>query len=518
MPPSLVFARLREDAESQFIKRRPGWSILAVAVLCILGTLAFTQQRNDSLRDLYSPVLTSWHREQLTSLAEKALAHYGPKYNWQIVYGNLKTGEQEHLVFGKQADGAPLKKDNYMRWMSMSKIMGALIAGKALEEGIVSIDDKIAEYLPEFAKDKMRVINDFANGTESCTTDITVRHLLAMEGGFGYDMSQFLPQQKVQYLKQHYGGYMVFMFARDRNTDLVVRRLAQLPLLSQPGTVAQYGWDYDVLGAVISVALERAGHQMTCAQYLRTKVLAPLGMTNTWFLGGELQPPEDAARKMTDAVFMNATGRFWCSEAPGGPCDQLIPSSVMYAPEDPTLKYTGLLGAGGAGPLTDFAKILKLVMREGALPDGTQLISKQVMRFLQGTSAHEETARPMVYAGSPANIQVDKTSFGYGMLPTFSSTKWAYGGFNYNHGPGPVPFPFSTTTYAWSGFALTRWVVDLSTGYYIVQGTQAISGQEHCWVHGQFPHCQPWFVDAFRIVSAVPPMTTSCAFTATGCD
>lgn len=119
------------------------------------------------------------------SLVDEAVKNQSIE-NYQVLFGNAKTKERHHIVSGKQYDGSDLTTDNYVRWMSMTKLVGALTALKAMEDGIISIYDEIKKYIPGFAANQLSVVNSTFNGTVPCEKEITIRMLLNMTAGFSY--------------------------------------------------------------------------------------------------------------------------------------------------------------------------------------------------------------------------------------------------------------------------------------------------------------------------------------------
>jgi CubicO group peptidase (beta-lactamase class C family) len=77
------------------------------------------------------------------------------------------------------------------------------------------------------------------------------------------------------------------------------RRLASLPLASDPGSRFEYGESYDLMGALVE---KRAG--MPYSQWLRREVLAPIGMADTGFT-----IPADAAGRAAGTYWLQDDGR-----------------------------------------------------------------------------------------------------------------------------------------------------------------------------------------------------------------
>jgi CubicO group peptidase (beta-lactamase class C family) len=115
-----------------------------------------------------SPVDLKTNQDLLTVQQQKRLDYF---FNNSPVMALLviKNGE---IAYEKYQYGR--KPSDTFLYMSMSKSITALAVGKAIELGIIKgIDDKVSQYLPE--------LKDSSYG------DVSIRHLLEMRSGVGYD-------------------------------------------------------------------------------------------------------------------------------------------------------------------------------------------------------------------------------------------------------------------------------------------------------------------------------------------
>src|SRR6202034_2017090 len=72
---------------------------------------------------------------------------------------------------------------------------------------------------------------------------------------------------------------------QDYGTDEWIRRVGELPLMAQPGE----RWLYTAPSNVLGVLIERASGR-SFPDFLRERIFAPLGMTDTgFFVSGEAQ-------------------------------------------------------------------------------------------------------------------------------------------------------------------------------------------------------------------------------------
>ena len=192
----------------------------------------------------------------------------------------------------------PAGLDSLYRIYSMTKPITGMAAMMCIEEGLLSIDQPIADFLPAFAK--MNVLKSSQgpiNDTVPAKRPITVRHLLTHTAGFGYDIITKGPLLDA-YLANGLSGGQVsrlpipgFPSAKPApGLAAFTDRLAKLPLIAQPGTKWSYSVSIDVLGRVI----EKASGQKLDA-FLKTRIFDPCGMDSTYF-----QVPRSEVSRLTD--------------------------------------------------------------------------------------------------------------------------------------------------------------------------------------------------------------------------
>ena len=175
-----------------------------------------------------------------------------------ISYGVVSHGVLVHCAgFGARGEGGPPPDaDTVFRIASMSKSFTASAILLLRDEGRLALDDPAEKYVPELA------------GWLPVTPDsdrVTIRHLLTMTAGFPTDdpwgdRQQGLPADEFGTLL---AGGVRFNWA--------------------PGTRFEYSnLGYAILGRVVTAA---SGTEY--AQFVRTRLLAPLGMTRTGFDAAE---------------------------------------------------------------------------------------------------------------------------------------------------------------------------------------------------------------------------------------
>jgi len=151
----------------------------------------------------------------------------------------------------------PMTPDTLFAVFSMTKTFLGAAMMCAIDEGRLSLDDAVSKYLPEFADVKMK------DGSKPRRA-LTIRDMTSHVNGFR-------------------GGSP--LVNRDLPMREVARLLAATPLHTQPGEAFSYGTaTIDTAGACLEVALGRPFED-----YLKEKILDPLGMKDTTFTPNEEQ-------------------------------------------------------------------------------------------------------------------------------------------------------------------------------------------------------------------------------------
>lgn len=419
--------------------------------------------------------------------------------NCQVCVGNFKTKEDYHLVSGKQADGSDLTTDNYMRWASMSKLLGGLVLTLALQKGIIpSIDEPIKNADPNFAKENFQVLvvtqdasgYDVVTGLEPCKTDITYRHLITMSSGFPYAffIGTFFSGlgnticRREQYIKENYPDLWpqldIQAATNGYSTNNYLNIINQVPLLFQPGTDYRYGTDYDILGAMLSKVLALKGlYNGSSVDMFLQEIAHPIGATKTWFRSGHSSAPVDAAEKLTSVSWVvpedydeswgnnsnsAGMGNVWADDYPNDDLYKLT-QTINLKPRD-TSVIAGCFGGGINGPFSDYVKFMKLIYNNGYHEEsGKQIISPQFMSW--NTERKTPDDKPVKLLG--------------GAL-TFWNGGWGNGFRRGNAEPDEyapfglrsTPIGFTNDTMYWVGWWGVNFQFDLKTGFYCVYGLQ----------------------------------------------
>jgi CubicO group peptidase (beta-lactamase class C family) len=167
---------------------------------------------------------------------------------------------------------SPMSRDTLFRIASMTKPITSVAALMLVEEGLIALDDPIARWLPELADPK--VLADPGaplDRTDPARAPITLLDLLTHRAGFAYHFTAFGPLADAY--ARVFNGFESMV-----DPAAWIARVAELPLMFQPGTRWHYGIATDVLGVLI----ERISG-MALEDFFRTRIFEPLDMPDTGF-------------------------------------------------------------------------------------------------------------------------------------------------------------------------------------------------------------------------------------------
>ncbi|HFK7188645.1 TPA: serine hydrolase domain-containing protein, partial [Serratia odorifera] len=156
----------------------------------------------------------------------------------------------------------PMRRATQFRLASVSKPFITLAAMRLLEQGKLQLDDAVSRWLPWFTP-------ALADGR---IPPITLRQLLTHSAGLDYRFKQ-LPSQPYHRL-----GIQDGLECASGTLQQNLRRLADAPLIAEPGSTFNYSLSIDVLGAV----LEQLADQ-PLPQLFEQLVAQPLGLRATGF-------------------------------------------------------------------------------------------------------------------------------------------------------------------------------------------------------------------------------------------
>ena len=258
-----------------------------------------------------------------------------------------------------------MEKDAIFRIASQSKAIISVGVMILQEQGRLLISDELGDYIPEFKKTNVEEFNKEGDyEIVDAKRPITIRDLLTHTSGigYGYGLSKDLWEKaKIQ------GWYFA-----DRNEPILetVKRIASLPFEAHPGEKFVYGYNTDILGAVIEVI---SGQSLET--FLQNRILTPLGMNDTHFY----LPKSKVSRLAT----VYSSGDYGIVKAP---VDGTMVSQGAYV-KGPRKSFSG--GAGFLSTALDYAKFLQMMLNGGKF-DGKRIISRKSIELM--TTDHLDQA------------------------------------------------------------------------------------------------------------------------------
>jgi CubicO group peptidase (beta-lactamase class C family) len=259
----------------------------------------------------------------------------------------VARGADVHVeVLGTPAldDPAPLRRDAIFRIASLTKPIAAAGAMALVDDGVLSLDDPVETYLPELADRRvLRRLEGPLDDTEPAARSITVEDLLTFRLGFGAIMAPpgtYPIQVAEEELQLRTLGPP--WPPPPLTSDAWIARFATLPLLHQPGE----GWRYNTGAQVLGVLMERATGQPLEA-FLRSRLLAPLGMADTAF-----SVPAAAQPRFATAYMADADGELQLLDPPAGgwwnePQAMANAAGMLVSTIDDLWAFVAMLLAGG---------------------------------------------------------------------------------------------------------------------------------------------------------------------------
>lgn len=264
---------------------------------------------------------------------------------------------------------------------SMTKPVTVVAGLRLLEQGVVRLEDPIAQWAPEFAEMQVLKRSDGPlDETYPAPRQITIEDLMTHRSGLTYGPIARGPIAS-ELLKT-----LGFGIESALSPDDWMRALAGLPLVCAPGERFEYGHSTDVLGFVLARA---AG--CTPQELLRQEVFGPLGMADTAFWVS----PEQRGRFVANAM----------SSEPG----QFIPAAFgCYTATEPPAYASG--GQGLVSTAEDYLAFARMLVRGGETPEGSFLKPETVR--LMATNRLTTEQRKLPFMGRPF---FERLGFGLGV-------------------------------------------------------------------------------------------------------
>ncbi len=257
-----------------------------------------------------------------------------------------------------------MSDDTLFRIASMTKPVTAVAVLRLVEQGKLSLDDPVGDYLPEIGAMQVRQQD---GSRRAPLRPVTVRDLLTHLSGIGY---RFDPQSA---LGREYIAAAPFQNAA--SLEQAVSLIGQLDLFFDPGSRFLYSYGLDVAGRLIEVV---SGQSFDA--FLRAEILDPLAMHDTGFF-----VPTGKQPRLAQVYGKGEDGKL--SSRPG---------DVFGDPLNPATWPSG--GAGLISTPRDYIRFAMMLENGGSL-EGVQVLSPASLALM--TADHMPRALREKVAGTP---------------------------------------------------------------------------------------------------------------------
>ena len=196
-----------------------------------------------------------------------------------IVVRQGKIAYREGIGYRDVEAQAPMPSDGIFRIASQTKALASVGVMILQEEGKLLITDPVGKYLPAFAETMVAEPNgEGGYDVVPARRPITIRDLLTHTAGISYGMGLLANRGPAADAWEEAGITGWYFADRDETVGDTMARLAKLPMDAHPGERWIYGYNTDILGAMI----EKISGQ-TLGAFLQERLFDPLGMTDTHF-------------------------------------------------------------------------------------------------------------------------------------------------------------------------------------------------------------------------------------------
>jgi len=309
----------------------------------------------------------------------------------------------------------PLQEDTIFRIYSMTKPLTSLALMMLVEEGRISLDDPVHRYIPQW-----RELGVYEGGfiggfrTKRTSAPMRVVDLMRHTSGLTYGFQQ-RTNVDAAYRKLHLGEIPTAV-----SLEQMIDELAKVPLEFSPGSAWNYGISTDVVGYLVGKV---SGQPFE--QFLRSRILDPLGMTDTDFM----VPAAKAARFAA--------------------CYAATPKGGMVLQDDPQTSFflkppTFVSGGGGlVSTAADYLRFCRMLLNGGEL-DGVRLVSPKTLELMSHNHLPGGKDLPDLAVSLFSEVTYAGVGFGLGFAVSVSPARGLLPG-----SPGDISWGGLASTYFW---------------------------------------------------------------------
>lgn len=270
--------------------------------------------------------------------------------------------EVQQNLFGHADMQNKIKMDRstIVRIYSMTKPVTAVAVMQLVEAGKLTLDDKVADFIPAFANTKVYTEKDGKVSMVDQASPMTVRNLLTHTSGlvYGWDPNHYVDSV------YRAGGLTAETYLTGTIKEKV-DILATMPLKNQPGTKWEYGLSTDVAGYIVEII---SGKSLDV--YFEDHILGPLKMEDSGFY-----VPEEKVDRFAEVYFPDKEGKLH-NMSEQRPNAYLTPPSISYG------------GSGLVSTLDDYARFCTMLLNGGQL-DGIRVLKESSVEAIMSNNLPE---------------------------------------------------------------------------------------------------------------------------------
>jgi CubicO group peptidase (beta-lactamase class C family) len=375
----------------------------AVLTILLLGTPLLAQELPTAI-----PETVGMSSERLERITE-TLAQYVRESRLAgaatLVLRDGNVVYSDAIGYRDREAGSAMTTDAIFRIASQTKALVSVGIMMLQEEGKLLITDPVSRYLPAFGRTAVAEPREGGGyDVVPARRQITLRDLLTHTAGIAYGSGPGGDRWEAAGITGWYFGH------RDEPIQETVSRMAALPFQAHPGERFVYGYNTDILGAVIEVV-----SGVTLEQFVIERIFVPLDMRDTHFY----LPPSKRNRLATVYGLRGDLER-----APDGAG---MEAQGQYV-DGPRASFSG--GAGLLSTTRDYGRFLQMLLNGGEL-NGRRLLSPTTVDLMTQDHIGDIDRGPGMGFGLGFSIREDVGAAGqpgsvgeFGWGGAYHSTYW----------------------------------------------------------------------------------------------